>query len=214
MKNNKKAFSIIEILVWMVIFFFWITAVYSTINSIINRNLTNKYYIISANLAREQLELFRNIRDTNFAKQISFNVKNPINCLESWDCSKFEFDKFYKISNNFEETSSFFIKIDEASKPNKLNYNDLKKFQVCIFEIEKWSYSLYDYCDKNLSSNKKELKIFKFIEVSKVEWYDLPWLNLNQIGEEKALKITSKVIWYTKWYQDFEVSEIFTNFKI
>ena len=65
-KKNKKAFSIIEILVWIVIFLFWIAWVYSIISSTLNINNYNKNYIIWVNLAREQLELFRNIRDVNF----------------------------------------------------------------------------------------------------------------------------------------------------
>lgn len=213
--KNKKAFSIIEILVWMVIFLFWITAVYSTIDSILSRNLTNKYYIIWVNLAREQLELFRNIRDTNFSKQISFSVKNPWDCLENWKCEKFLVDKFYKISNDFSLSSGFFVKVNEENKPNSLTHNDLKNFQICLFEIdETWKkYNLYDYCDKNLSSTKKELKIYKFLEISKVEWYE-DWLDKNEVWKEKALKVTSKIVWYAKRYQNFEVSEIFTDFKI
>lgn len=214
-KNNKKAFSIIEILVWMVIFLIWVSWIFSIINSTLTLNDTNKNYIIWVNLAREQLELFRNIRDTNFSKQKGYINTTPEDC--SGTCKRFEVWKTYKISNNFRTTWKFAVEIEEGknsvSKP--YNFTDLEDFKVCIFEIDESGkkYNLYDYCDKNLSSNKKELKMYKFIEVSKVENFEIAWVNLNDTNKEKAIKVTSKVIWYSKRFQEFEVTSIFTDYK-
>lgn len=215
-KNNKKAFSIIEILIWMVIFLIWISAIYSTIVSTLNLNESNKNYIIWVNLAREQLELFRNIRDTNFAKQKGFNNTSPKDCSSdstniSEKCEKFVKWKIYKISNDFSWWLNFTVKTEEwrnISKPYKIE--DLKDFQVCIDKTK----NLYDYCS-DISLDKKELKMFKFIEISQVENYEMKWVSGSdkKIDEKDALKVTSKVIWYTKRWQEFEVSSIFTNYK-
>lgn len=193
-KINKKWFSMIEILVWIVIFLFWITWVYTIIHSTLFLNDYNKNYIIWVNLAREQLELFRNVRDSNFK-----NTRNYLFLDNSW--KKFEKDKTYKISNDFSPTAPTTVKVEEKKFDNDYK-NDLSKiedFQVCIDK----TLNLYDYC-KNISWDKKELRIYKFIEISEVPWYDV----------EKAIKVKSKVIWYSKRFSEFEVEEIFTNYKI
>ena len=198
-KKNKKAFSIIEILVWIVIFLFWIAWVYSIISSTLNINNYNKNYIIWVNLAREQLELFRNIRDVNFSKIQTFNIIDPNNswCDNDWKCIVFEEWKTYKISNDFSWTG-FPVKVKEWQKFDTKDSNSLKEYQVCLDEE-----GLYDYCE-GMTNKKKELKIYKFLEVSKVEWYE----------PSNALKVTSKMVWYSKKYNEFEVSTIFTNYKI
>jgi hypothetical protein len=42
-----------------------------------NLNDYNKNYIVASNLAREQLELIRNIRDNNYKKVQIYNQINP-----------------------------------------------------------------------------------------------------------------------------------------
>jgi len=56
-----------------------ILSVYSVIISTLNLNDYNKNYIIASNLAREQLELVRNIRDSNYKKIQIYNQINPSN---------------------------------------------------------------------------------------------------------------------------------------
>lgn len=194
-KINKKWFSIIEVMVAIVIFTIWIAWVFTIIHSTLKLNDYNKNYIIWVNLAREQLELFRNVRDSNF--------KAPRNYL-SYDLAwikRFEENKTYKISNDFSNLASNTVKIKEE------NYSwiswdyeadKLEPFKVCIDETEK----LYDYCD-NISWTKKELKIYKFIEISEVPGYKL----------EEAVKVKSRVIWYSKKFSEFSIEEIFTNYK-
>lgn len=209
MKKSIKAFSIIEILVWMIVFLFWIASIYSIISSNIWLNHYNKNYIIWVNLAKEQLELFRNIRDINFKKIKSYNYINP-ECETS--CSFFEDNKIYKISNNFSSTSiipkveekNIIIDLDDLSK---LKESDLKDYQICFSKKD----SLYDYCN-NISWEKEYIKMYKFIKTSNI------WTNYKSawkiIDIKKAIKIKSVVIWYSKRYSKYEVDEIFTNYKI
>ena len=114
MKTNKKAFTLIEILVWAVIFMIWFAAVYNLLISTMNLNSYNKNYIIATSLAREQLELFRNIRDTNFSKMQNYDIINPQRCDENnecWEQFKFQKDKFYRISNDFSNSGGFPVKV-------------------------------------------------------------------------------------------------------
>jgi hypothetical protein len=47
------------------------------INSTSNVNIFNKNFIIASNLAKEQIELIRNIRDTNYKRFQKWNMLNP-----------------------------------------------------------------------------------------------------------------------------------------
>ena len=167
------------------------------------------------NLAREQLELFRFIRDSNFKNTQTYNIINPEDTWCEWEtCNVFKDWEFYKISNYFWSDKTFSVevkpgdKIDDSKELKDIDIASLANYQVCFDETN----NLYDYCE-NISQNsqKKELRIYKYIKVSKLTWDDKFIENLDT---DKALKVTSVVIWYTKRYQKFEVEEIFTNYKI
>lgn len=203
-KINKKWFSIIEVMVAIVIFTVWIAWIFSVIHSTISLNSYNKNYIIWVNLAREQLELFRNLRDSNFKALKNYLIYSQ---TSNDNFEKFKKEEIYKISNDFSNWATNTVKIEEKKYTDSSDYkiNELEPFKVCIFEITEWTlkYNLYDYCDKNLSTTKKELKIYKFIKVSKISSYEI----------ENAVKVESKVIWYDKKFSDFSIEEIFTNYK-
>lgn len=211
-KINKKAFSILEILVWMVIFFFWITAIYSTIDSIITRNASNKSSIIWINLAREQMELFRFHRDSNFANLRWFNI---ISCNDD-DCKKFEVDKIYKVSQDLNSDTDNDVKFEWFSDNNDVekmikqkNFSDseVKKFEICLINEEN-----YDYCPDIIPDNMKRTRIYKFLKFLEVSGDDLKEYGL-QDSIDKVLKVKSKVMWYSKKSEEFEIVTIFTDYK-
>lgn len=208
-KINKKWFSMIEILVWIVIFLFWITWVYTIIHSTLFLNDYNKNYIIWVNLAREQLELFRNVRDSNFKNTRNYLVYKINDVNDSSKDDRFDKDftswkKTYKISNDFTSSAPTTVKVEKEEAPSSYIPSELEKFQICLDKD-----NLYDYCS-NISWDKKELRIYKFITIEKVT--NDP--NLLETDLEKAVKVKSKVIWYSKRFSEFEVEEIFTNYKI
>lgn len=209
-KINKKAFSILEILVWMVIFFFWITAIYSTIDSIITRNASNKSSIIWINLAREQMELFRFHRDSNFANLRWFNI---ISCNE--DCKKFEVGKIYKVSQNLDSDTDNDVKfewpydnVEELIKKKNFSDSNVQKFEICLIDEEH-----YDYCPEYIiPDNMKRTRIYKFLEFLEVSDDELKEYGL-QDSIDKVLKVKSKVMWYSKKSEEFEIVTIFTDYK-
>jgi Tfp pilus assembly protein PilV len=82
MRVNKKkttlsAFSIIEVLIGIFIFSLGLVSIYALLASSLRINDYNSNAIIASNLAREQVELFRNIRDTNYKKLQVWNQINP-----------------------------------------------------------------------------------------------------------------------------------------
>lgn len=202
--NNKKWFSIIEVLVWIFIFTLWMVWVYAIISSTLRINDTNQNYIIASNLAREQLELVRNIRDSNYKVLKPYNLKNPSwNSFTSWD--KFEFNKKYKIENDYSNIASFPIKVDEINDfwewISEINWK-MRDYRLCLDSKNRYTY------DCTTSWNKKT-EFYKYISVEKVE-FSSGWL-VQTIDNSFLLK--SKVIWYKWWYHQFEVKSVIADWK-
>jgi hypothetical protein len=77
------------------------------LQSSFNINEDNKNRIVAANLAREGIELVRNIRDSNYKNIHKFNQINPkFSSSDSDDYSKpeniFQTGIYYKVWNNFD----------------------------------------------------------------------------------------------------------------
>ena len=199
-KNDKKAFSILEVLVGIFIFSMWIVSVYSIIITTLNLNDYNKNYIIASNLAREQLELVRNIRDSNYKK---IQIYNQINPNSNDHSNLFEFDKYYKIENDFSESADFWVSVDEINdfwEWEEYLSSKMDDYKLCIDSNWLYTYSCSDW--------NKFSDFYKFIKIEKVIYND--W---TDITIDSAFKVTSKVIWYMRWYHEFEISTIFTDFK-
>lgn len=199
-KKNKNAFSMIEILVWILIFTMWIVSVYSIIITTLNLNDYNKNYIIASYLAREQLELVRNIRDSNYKK---IQVYNQINPLSDSHTNIFEIWKYYKIENDF-YTTSFPINVSEITDfwegQDMLN-TKMNNYLLCLNPE-----NIYTF---DCSSWNKKTYFYRYIKIDKIEYRDISWIKTI----DEWFKVTSKVIWYMKWYHEFEVNSIFTDFK-
>lgn len=209
MKKNKRAFSIIEILVWILVFSLWITAVYSIISSTLRINDYNKNYIIATNLAREQIELVRNIRDSNYSEIKPYNLLNPsfddFENIENSD--KFEYDNQYKIENYYSTYATFPIKISNITTwfeewVGNLLWSSMQSYILCID-----SKNRYIYC--TWASDEIKTKFYKFIDIKKVKYSD--WWTTKEINN--SFLVTSKVIWYIRWYHEFEVKSIITDWK-
>lgn len=200
---NKKWFSIIEILVGIFIFSLGISSVYAIISSTLRLNDYNENYIIASNLAREQIELVRNIRDSNYKKIQIFDKLNPNSAGYNIN-DRFEYWKKYIIENNYSTTATFPIKIKEISGfvewTDKLS--SMWSYNLCIDSDNRYTYEC-------LPASKKT-KFYKYISAEKVKYK-------NEDGSEKiidnAYLVTSKVIWYIKWYHEFEVKYVIADWK-
>ncbi len=97
-KSSPSAVSLIEVMVAMAILFLGLMSVYSIVSSTIRLNEYNKNFIIASNLAREQLEIVKNIRDYNFLKLRAWDSISEDNSIV-W-----EIGNYYRVEN---ETSGF-----------------------------------------------------------------------------------------------------------
>ena len=198
-KINKKAMSIIEVMIAIFIFTLWIASVFMIISSTSNINSYNKNFIIASNLAREQIELIRNIRDTNYKKFQKWNMLRPWwtnynTVFKEWN--------FYKFENCFEWSCQFHIKSSTWSIVSDIEEtiknNNFKKYRLCL-ENNK-----YVYCEDNSSTNFTPF--YKYIEIKKLK--DWAW---NII--KNSFKINSKVYWNIKWIHKVEIPTILADYK-
>jgi hypothetical protein len=93
------------------IFAMAMASIFMVINSTLSTNNLNKNQIIASNLAREQIEIIRNLRDNNYATFHKWNyIPNSLN-----DYSKIlDYDKYYKVENDF-SNSTYNFKIEEIN---------------------------------------------------------------------------------------------------
>ena len=87
------------------IFSLGLVAIFALLTSSLSVNELNKNSIIAGQLAREQIELVRNIRDTNYKKLKLWNQHNPDAVLTSLDKNDetqvFLHDNYYLVENNY-----------------------------------------------------------------------------------------------------------------
>jgi len=204
-----KAFSMIEILIAIFVLSLWITSIYAIISSTLRINDYNKNYIIATNLTRWQIELVRNIRDSNYKRIKPYNLINPNfnNFSNLEDTDKFQFWKKYKIENDYSATVDFPIKIEDITNwfeegVSKLNWTSMQKYRLCID-----SENRYIYCSWVLLEVKTIF--YKYISINKIQFKN--WNSTEIIND--SFKVTSKVIWYKRWYHEFEIKSIIADWK-
>ena len=212
--KNYNWFSIIEVLVAIFIFSLWLTSVYAVIVSTLKLNDYNKNYIIASNLAREQVELLKNIRDTNFKTVHKYNQINP-----EWNYSDsnnfFSTWSYYLIENDYWETASFPIKVEKIS--------DFWEWKSEISWWSFWKMESYRLClgkkGNYLKSEgawecpepSEETYFFKYLKIDEVKYSSAS--SEESIIIKDALKVKSKVIWYIRWYHETEINTIIADWQ-
>ncbi len=206
--TNKQAMTIIELMIAIFIFTMWISSVFMILTSAGNINSYNKNFIIASNLAREQVELIRNIRDTNYSKFQRWNVLQPQN-TNTTDYNKVftgSTANLYKIENDFSSTADFHIKFKTWSYfsnndfENKVKTLDpsIDDYRLCLDS------GSYVYCE--WTTGLKETRFYKYIEIQQLK--DWTWVDI-----EDSFKINSVVYWNIKWVHKVEIATILADYK-
>ena len=71
--NRTSGFTLIEIIVGMMIFSIGMTGILALLHSTINNSLYSRHEIIVANLLREEIELVKNMRNSNVREFLPFD---------------------------------------------------------------------------------------------------------------------------------------------
>jgi len=197
--REKKAFSIIEVLVGIFIFSLGLVAIFMLLSSSMTLNELNKNKIIASNLAREQIEFLRNVRDTNYDRVQPWNLQNP----DSTDYTKiFSTGSYYTLESDI-TASGYPIKVQKISPffegPSHIA-TDMDAYRLCIDSQKRYTYN----CTGNTSTY-----FFRYLSIEPVEY--LSGATMTQI--EDAFRVTSKVIWYKNGYHEFDIKTIITDWR-
>lgn len=202
MKNitqHISAFSIIEVLIGIFVFSLGLVSIYALLASSLSVNSLNKNSIIASNLAREQLELLRNIRDTNYKNLKVYNQKYPEQDYTGISTDLFEVWEFYILENSL---SSWNISVEAIESPAWKEISELFGINTEHGRLCFDSENRYVYCSAwwNLTS------FLRYIEIQAVE---------DSAGNiiEDALLIISKTAWYERWYHEYELRSIITDWR-
>lgn len=189
-KNTLQAFSIIEVLIGIFVFSLGLISIYALLASSLSVSDYNRNSIIASNLAREQIELFRNIRDTNYKKLQVWNQLDPDSLNYS---DVFLSDNYYTLENNINTGN---IDVRSISDPSSLWVSDIfDTSNIAYGRLCLDSENRYIYC----TWGGKKQKFAKFLHVKELE--------------PDSFQITSKVIWYKRGYYEYEIQTIVTDWR-
>lgn len=203
MKGNvmkSAAFSIIEVLIGIFVFSLGLISIYALIASSLSVGAHNKHTIIASNLAREQIELFVNIRDTNYKKLQVWNKQNPFTDFSS-DSKVFQADHYYSLflapDTQTLEVYELWKNLIEGSQELQ-TMSLIPWYKICI------DMDTYVPC-QNLHTEQKTV-FYKYLYVSE---YDVEGNSLPQW----AFRLVSKVIWKSGAYSEYDISTIVTDWR-
>ena len=202
-KNNKNAFSIIEVMIAIFVFAFWLTSVFAMLSWSISMSDYSRNLIVASHLADEQLELFKNIRDSNYKKGKKWDIINPAERNVSAETNSFEVGSYYRLEYHELWNSNSFPTLVKKLPWDFGGWNDQDETyandnsKLCITPDGQYTYDC---------SGNKETAYYRYIRV------EIPEYSGGQ-EIENAYKITSTVIWKWKKTHSTEVSTIVTDWK-
>lgn len=202
MKRNAPIFwfSIIEVLVWIFVFSLGLVAILMLLSSSMTLNELNRNRIIASNLAREQIELLRNIRDNNYAKLQPWNLKNPSGTDYT---SVFSSGAYYTLESDFSASWDFPIRVQEITDfvewPEYVS-SRMESYRLCLDDENVYTYS----CDTNTKT-----MFFRYMHLEPLEYMS------GSVVETfpSSFRVTSKVIWYKNGYHEFDIKTILADWR-
>ncbi|MDA9129455.1 prepilin-type N-terminal cleavage/methylation domain-containing protein [Candidatus Gracilibacteria bacterium] len=193
-----SGFSIIEVLIGIFIFSLGLISIYAILVSSLSVNERNKNSIIASNLAREQIELLRNIRDTNYKKPQVWNQIDPTTS----GGDQFAAGNYYTLENNFGAGVTPVVMTELASHvEGETQLSGMQDYRLYLNAD-----NMYTYDD---SSGNTETIFYRYLYISDTE--------LNDDGTDGAalpagaFRVISKVIWYKRGYYEIDIQTIITD---
>lgn len=181
----KKWFSIIEVMIGVFIFSLGLVAIYALLISSLNLSEYNKNAIIASQLAVEQIEIIRNIRDTNYETVRSWdNIPGISQSLTDFN------EKYLKVEND-DQNWYILTQIDNFNEWQTVINWVMQNYRLCLYD------NVYTYdCT---SSDAISTPFYRYLKIES-RWND-------------RLLLSSKVIWYSRGYHEFEVQTLITDWR-
>lgn len=206
MQKNKKATSIVEAMVIMLIVVSWVTWMYSIYNESIKLSNSTENKIQAIQIAKQWIEAFTNIRDTNWIIFPS-DYKNCWNTMNYNPACIWDPDPTNKITNSL----SYIIfqnNLNRWELLNKTSDNYWSGTYINDFRVwfdDKWIYT-QSWITDILKGN--------FIREIKVSYLNDSWAVWDE--NDNKIKVISLVQWVdsaSKLPHKVELEQILTNYK-
>ena len=205
MKKNKKATSIAEAMVLMLIVVTWVTWMYKIYMSSVNleRSINNK--IIATNIAREWIEVMKNIRNTNWVLYASDtkNCWNTLNYNSSciWDNSDTSDIGSWSYIINQNSENRWILSWSTSWNYSEPNYRT--NFRVWL--DSKWFYTQTWVTTNLIPLYTREIQI---------DYINTTWSTID--SNDEKMKVTSLVQWEDNTSTSvhrLELTDILSNWK-
>lgn len=184
--SKPKAFSLIEVMIGLFVFTMGMLAIFALLSSSLRVSDYNRNALIASQLAVEQIEVLRNIRDTNYAT------------LRAWDMTP-DSKRFMEdlLGHHTLSADGIFKKIENFQE-GRDTLPGMQDYRLCI--DEQVDPRVYRYC--NESEDLKLTPFYKYILLEKVSEDD-----------KERLQVSSKVIWFQKGYHEYEIQTLITDWR-
>lgn len=208
LRYSHYGFTLVELIVGMTVFAIGLSGIYVLISSVMGNAAYSRHEVVVANLLREQLELVRNVRDTNLQNYIPWDSAKFDSSAQTWFVSG-----MYIIENDFTASESV-INVDGtlASSPVKIKKIDpIPTDQKQIFEkMQLFLDAQWRYTHTNTASGTLYAS---YILVTPIGYSDALWYQkIEKDSKSQWYIIDARVIvWAGRGYREYDAKTMITD---
>lgn len=193
----SKWFTIIELMVAILVFTIWGLSAYLLLYSAELSSEQSKNETIAANLAREQIELVTNLRDSNWIKSKIWNKLDD--SMLRWEFLTWW---YYSIENWYQDTEPVIIKKITIPNENASTIKNSSWLRYCIDGKGRYGH----IC----ATTDTKTWFYWYIKVSPVSTKDNDW---HDITLTWAIRLESKVLSSQRRDRIVTISTLITDWK-
>lgn len=206
--RNTSGFTLIELIVGMLIFSIGMTSILALLQSTINNSLYSRHEVVASNLLREQVELVKNVRNTNVRNFIPF------------DSAKFEWGAtvfaswVYIVENNYNNTGTTIDQLSGniMSSPVTLSGISLSPSgleaqfaQARLYIDAKWRYT------HDITSTGTFYA--SYVIITPLQFENNWTVKVEKDGKPQWYIIDARVIVDSRGYKEYDLKTIITDWK-
>lgn len=208
-RSNRDGFTILELMVGIIVFTLGFLGAYLLVDSAGGASIRSRDEIIGANIMREQIELIKNLRDSNWIQFRTWNSTELAKPIIETDTT-FQADSYYTIMNNFTSTKTIELKrLADISSDKWMIINDMQRatpasqIRLCIDSLGRY---VHDCTGTNRKTNYAS-----FLQIEPLKTKNT--ITNTQISVDRAYKITVFFASLSKGYRLTNMSTIVTDWK-